>query len=36
MRGESNIVDLLDMAAGYLDNEDVVARSRGLIVKVKS
>ena len=35
-RGELGIVDLLDMAAEYLDDEDVVARSGGLIVKAES
>ena len=35
-RGELGIADLLDAAAGYLDDEDVVARSGDLIVRAES
>ena len=35
-RGEVGITDLLDAAAGYLDDEDVVARSGDLIVRAES
>lgn len=35
-RGELGIVDLLDVAATYLDDEDVVTKSGGLIVKAEN
>jgi hypothetical protein len=35
-RGELGIVDLLEMATGYLDNDDVVTKSGGLIVKAEN
>jgi hypothetical protein len=35
-RGELSMMDLLDMAAGYLDDEEVVAKTGGLIVKAES
>lgn len=35
-RGELSMNDIIDMAAGYLDDEQVVANSGGLIVKAES
>ncbi|KAL3801633.1 hypothetical protein HJC23_013138 [Cyclotella cryptica] len=35
-RGELSMVDVLDMAAGYLDEEEVVAKSGGLIVRAET
>ncbi|KAL9186078.1 hypothetical protein ACHAXT_005316 [Thalassiosira profunda] len=35
MRGELSMSDVIDMAAGYLDDEEVVAKSGGLIVKAE-
>ncbi|KAL7482821.1 hypothetical protein ACHAW6_008481 [Cyclotella cf. meneghiniana] len=35
-RGELSMVDLLDMAAGYLDDEEVVVKSGGLIVRAET
>lgn len=35
-RGELSMADVLDIAAGYLDDEEVVAKSGGLIVKAES
>ncbi|KAL7542529.1 hypothetical protein ACHAXR_011895 [Thalassiosira sp. AJA248-18] len=35
-RGELGLGDILDMAAGYLDDEEVVSKSGGLIVKAES
>jgi hypothetical protein len=35
-RGELSMNDIMDMAAGYLDDEKVVASSGGLIVKAES
>lgn len=35
-RGELSMMDILDMAAGYLDDEEVVSKSGGLIVKAES
>ena len=34
--GELSMIDLLDTAAGYLDDEEVVAKSGGLIVKAET
>lgn len=34
--GELSMLDLLDTAAGYLDDEEVVAKSGGLIVKAET
>lgn len=34
--GELSMTDIVDMAAGFLDDEDVVAKSGGLIVKAES
>ena len=34
--GELSMMDLLDTAAGYLDDEEVVAKSGGLIVKAET
>jgi len=35
-RGELSLMDILDMAAGYLDDEEVVASTGGLIVQAES
>lgn len=35
-RGELGVFDLLEMATGYLDDEDVVTKSGGLIVKAEN
>ena len=35
-RGEMSVVDVLDMAQGYLDDDEVVARSGGLIVRAEN
>jgi len=35
-RGELSMMDILDMAAGYLDDEEVVASTGGLIVQAES
>ena len=35
-RGELGVVDLLEMATGYLDDEDVLTKSGGLIVKAEN
>ncbi|KAL3816785.1 hypothetical protein ACHAXA_001523 [Cyclostephanos tholiformis] len=35
-RGELGIVKLLDMGAEYLDDKELVARSRGLMMKAES